>query len=228
MRCSCVLPFSNLMNDESDIDILLMRSAKLEEVLTEFFDLDPYEDSARMTASRIMCSVVFEHARSIKILTDASGYTSAVSLYRLQYEVLVRAFWLLFAASDEWVSTLMTDITTEGIDKANKLPLVNEMLAALADSKAPEVAVAQLRDFKAQVWKPLCSFVHAGFHALHGHGTGYPPDMISQIIKGSNGLCLITGNLLVMMSFDKAQAGRISGILERFSDCFPDPKHDTP
>jgi hypothetical protein len=215
------------MSDESDLDMLLMRSAKLEEVLTEFFDLPPYENSARMTASRIMCSVVFEHACSIKILTDTSSYTSAVSLYRLQYEVLVRAFWLLFAASDEWVSTLMTDITPEGADKANKLPQVNEMLAAL-EGKAPEVAVAQLLDFKAQVWKPLCSFVHAGFHALHNHGGGYPPDMISQIIKGSNGLCLITGNLLVMMSFDKAQPGRIRGILEQFSDCFPEPKHDTP
>jgi hypothetical protein len=214
------------MSSEPDIDKLLMRSAELEKVLTELFSLPPVVDSDRMTASRVMCSVVFEHARSIKILTAASSYTSAFGLYRLQYEVLVRAFWLLCAAPEHWVSTLMTDVTAKGADKANKLPSASEMLAAL-EGKTPEAAMISLLDFKEQAWKPLCSFVHGGFYALHRHGGGYPPTIVAQMLRGSNGLCTMAGNLLVMITFDEAQTGRIRGIQERFVDCLPDPKQST-
>jgi hypothetical protein len=211
------------MSDEPDIDKLLMRSAELEEVLSEFFDLTFRTEKDRILSSKVMCDIVFEHAHSIKILIASSGYTSAVSLYRLQYEVLVRAFWLLFAASDQWVSTLVNDVTPEGMEKANKLPSASEMVTAL-EGKVPENAVIMLRDFKSQMWKLLCSFVHGGFHALHRHGGGYPADMIAQVLKGSNGLCIMGGNLLIMIAGDPTQSGRISAIQQSFSDCLPEPK----
>jgi len=210
------------MNDEPDIDRLLMRSAKLEEEMCELFSL-AFSSCHRTLASRVMCSVVYEHARSIKILTGAGSNTSAFGLYRLQYEALVRAFWLMFAASEDWVTTLMTDVSEESQEKANKLPLTNEMLAAL-EGKAPENAVIALQDFKSSSWKPLCSFVHCGFHALHRQGGGYPLIMIAQMLKGSNGLCLMAGNLLVMQALDLSLTGRITELQESFRDCLPDPK----
>jgi len=233
MKCVTGLRFDNrvcyhsaiLMSSEPDINKLLMRSAELEEILCDFFSLTFNSRCHRTLASRIMCNVVYDHARSVKILTAAGNYTSAFGLYRLQYEALVRAFWLMFAASDQWVSTLMTDVTPEGEKKANNLPSASEMVAAL-EGKAPEVAVTMLLDFKAQVWKLLCSFVHGGFHALHRQGGGYPPILVSQVLKGSNGLCVMAGNVLVMLSRDNTQAGRIGDIQKRFADYLPEPKPD--
>lgn len=46
-----------------------------------------------------MCSVSFEHAESAKILLASGNFTSALGLVRLQYEALVRALWLRYAAS---------------------------------------------------------------------------------------------------------------------------------
>ena len=64
-------------------------------------------------ASKVMCSIAFEHAESAKILISAGNLTSATGLVRLQYEALVRAMWLLYAASDTAVSKLTSDLTQE-------------------------------------------------------------------------------------------------------------------
>ncbi len=60
-----------------------------------------------------MCSVAFEHAESTKILIASGNFTSATGLVRLQFEALVRAMWLLYAASDASVSKLMCELTHE-------------------------------------------------------------------------------------------------------------------
>jgi hypothetical protein len=211
------------MRDEPDINRLLMRSAELEKEMCELFNLSFDNCCRRTLSSRVMCNVVYEHARSFKILTGAGSHTSAFALCRLQYEALLRAFWLMFAASEEWVTTLMTDVSQEGEEKANKLPLANEMLAAL-EGKVPENALLALKDFRSQMWKPLCSFVHCGFHALHRQGGGYPIILIAQVLKISNGLCLMAGNLLVMQALDLSLKGRITELQENFRDCLPDPK----
>lgn len=214
------------MDTESNIDKLLARSAELDVVLSELFSLTIHVGSDRVLTSRIMCEVVFEHAESIKILIARGSYTSAFGLVRLQYEVVVRAVWLLYAASDQWVSTLLRDATPEGAEKANKLPSLSEMLKAL-DGKAPEVAVNMIQEFKDVSWKPLCSFVHGGFHALHRHGGGYPPQLVCQVLKIANGLSIMAGMLLVILSGAPNQAGRIARVQESFMDCLPDPKRDT-
>jgi hypothetical protein len=87
-----------------------------------------------------MCSIAFEHAESIKMLIATGNFTSAIALARLQYEALVRAMWLIYAASDQAVSKLMCELTTDSANKANNLPMLSEMLAKL-DGKAPKEAL---------------------------------------------------------------------------------------
>jgi hypothetical protein len=215
------------MNDEPNLDKLLARSAELEDVLCELFKL-PFSTTCRRTlAGRVMCNVVYEHAHSVKLLMAAGSYTSASGLYRVQFEALVRTFWVMFAASDDWVTALMTDVTPKSVAKVNKLPSINEMLAAL-EGKAPEVAVSKLLDFKMEIWKMLCSFVHGDYHVFQKHDDEYPPETLVNVIKGANGLCLLAGNLLVMQALDMSLKDRIRGIQQRFADCLPEPKHDTP
>ncbi|MCO1337211.1 hypothetical protein MO867_23100, partial [Microbulbifer sp. OS29] len=72
-------------------------------------------------ASRVMCSIAFEHAESAKMLISAGNLTSATGLVRLQYEALVRAMWLRYAASDIAVSKLTSELTRETATRANNL-----------------------------------------------------------------------------------------------------------
>ena len=201
----------------------MKRSAELEESLHVLFELKPYDDSSRLEASRIMCSVAIEHAQSLKILIGASNFTSAISLARLQYETLVRAMWLLYAASDIAVSKLMEELTHESEKKANNLPMLSEMIKQL-DGKAPKAALDMINEFKTSSWRSLSSYVHGGIHAVNRHSKGYPFQLIIQVIKMSNGISTMTGMLLAILSGNSLITGTLSKIQTEFKDCLPELK----
>ena len=172
-----------------------------------------------------MCSVAFEHAESIKILIASGNVTSSIGLLRLQYESMVRAMWLLYSASDLMVAKLMSELTQDSARKANKLPMLSEMIEKM-DGKAPKEAVNMILEFKEYSWKPLSSFIHGGIHAIHRHSSGYPPEMLIQIIKASNGLSMMVGMLLVVLSGDNSQKGKMTKIQKDYLDCCPELKNN--
>ena len=167
-----------------DINKLLKRSAELDESLLFLLTLEPYDDSKRLEASKVMCGIATEHAQSLKILLGARNYTSATSLARLQYEIFVRAMWLFYAADDISLSKITKELTQESEKKANNLPMLSDMIKHL-EGKAPQSAVEMINEFKTYSWKSLSSYVHGGIHALNRHGKGYPTSLIIQIIKMS-------------------------------------------
>lgn len=202
---------------------MLKRSAELEKVLTDLLKITYLDNSARAESSNIMCSVSFEHAESAKILLATRNFTSALGLLRMQYESLVRAMWLYYAASDIAVSKLMASLTNESAKRANKLPMLSEMLKKL-EGKAPQVALDQLLEFKEYSWKPLSSYVHGGIHAINRHSVGYPEPLLIQALKASNGVSLMVGMLLVILAKDGRNAGLIPKIQFEYMDCLPDFK----
>lgn len=205
------------------INRLLSRSAELERKLSAFLELAPFDESERFMASRIMCSVAFEHAESVKMLVSGGNLTSATALVRLQYEAFVRAMWLLYAASDSDVAKLTSELTQETVDKANKLPMLSEMLEKL-QGKAPPEPIEMLLEFKEYSWKPLNSFVHGGIHAIHRHSKGYPVRLLEQVVRISNGVSVMAGMLLVILHGGGEHLGKLPLIQREFSDCLPDPK----
>lgn len=62
---------------------------------------------------------------------------------RLQYEAVVRAYWVAFAASGLFAEKLAASLSVETERKASKLPMVGEMLDML-ESLAPKEAVGML------------------------------------------------------------------------------------
>lgn len=205
------------------INELLKRSAELESKLANFLALRPCFDSERTASSRIMCSIAFEHAESAKMLIATGNFASAISLVRLQYEALVRAMWLFYSATDQSISKLMCELTSDSAIRANNLPLLSEMLGKL-DGKAPKEALDMLLEFKEYSWKPLSSFVHGGIHAINRHSKGYPPPLLFQLLKISNGVSIMVGMLLVILAQDYKQQGKIPAIQREFSDCLPEHK----
>lgn len=203
------------------INTLLSRSAELEGRLVEFLRLPPFDQSERITTSKVMCSIAFEHAESAKILIASSNLTSATGLVRLQFEALVRAMWLLYAATDHEVLKLSCELTVESAQEANKTIMLTDMLKAL-EGRSPQEPLDMLIEFKDYCWKPLYSFVHGGLHPIHRHSEGYPVQQLCQMLRISNGVSVMAGMLLVILHGGGQQMGKIPKIQQDFADCLPD------
>lgn len=214
-----------MRNAVHSIDELLKRSAELTEVLARFLMLAPPDDSARITSSRTLCAVSFEHAASLQILASAGHFTSSLGALRMQYEALVKAVWALYGASDTSIAKLQSELNDQTAKSADRVPSLGEMLSEL-EGKAPAQAVGPLIEFKDYSWKTLSSYVHGGIHAIYRHKGGYPVPLLSQAIRSSNGLLMMAGMMLVILTGDPKHSGKISAIQQRFADCCPSLRPD--
>lgn len=213
----------SIESNSTSLNTLLARSVELEQVLNEFLGLPTCDGSDRSRVSRTMCAISYEHAESAKVLTATGNFSSAVGVLRLQYEALVRALWLFYAASDTSVAKLAVSLSSESAQKAAKLPMVSEMLEKMA-GKAPSEALGPLHEFKDHQWKALSSFVHGGLHVIDRHQKGYPVLLLLQLVLSSNGLLVMAGMLLVTLHGGARYQGRIPEIHMKFEDCLPPPQ----
>lgn len=204
-----------------DLNKVLMESAILDERLGAFLLPSDLQGPEKGRCSAILCAVAFEHAECLKMLLAGGNFTSAIGLLRLQYEAFVRAMWVFHTAPDRFVGKMMSDLTVESAQAANKLPMLSEMLEAL-EGKVPKVVMDQLREFKEYSWMPLNSFVHGGIHVIERQGKGYPPELLLQLLKISNGVSVMVGMLLVILSDNPMHRGKVLAIQMEFSGCLPE------
>lgn len=205
------------------MDKLLNRTNELTQTLVTFLSLPTYDSSPKIIASRALCGVSFEHANSVNVLIALGNFTSALGILRMQYEALVKSIWALYAASENSIQKLQSELSNDTAKWADKLPTLNEMLDELND-KAPQAALSPLIEFRDYSWKPLSSYIHGGIHALSRHKEGYPEQLLTQALKSSNGLLMMAGMMLVILSGDKNQSGKVSIIQKQFADCCSDLK----
>jgi hypothetical protein len=199
---------------------LLKRSAELADATAAFLAAPPYDGSARISSSRTLCEVSFEHAESVRVLLGAGNFTSALGVLRMQYEALVRSVWVLYSASDAAVAKLQSELKHQTANAADKVPALGEMLGAL-EGKAPLEASKPLAEFKEYAWKPLSSYIHGGIHAVSRHTKGYPVELLTHVAKSSNGLLLMAAMMLVVLSGDSRYTGQVAAMQRDFADCCP-------
>lgn len=202
------------------LDHLLARSAILEDQLQVFFDLPLANQSNRLRACQALASLGFEHSQSLKHLVAAGLHTSAAAILRVQYEALVRALWVLYVASDPEAALMVAELTHETAKKASKIPMLSKMLDEI-EQRAPHAPVGHLREFKHYSWRPLSSFVHGGIHAVNRHGRGFPPELVLTMVRHSNGLLGMAGNLLLILGGVPAGTGTMNALYRDYADCFP-------
>lgn len=202
----------------TDIKILLHQSDELATELSALMELPAYDNSPRIISCRTLCGVSFEHSESVRILITTRNFTSSLAVLRMQYEALVKAIWALYAASETSITKLQSTLNPENAKWADKIPLLGELLVEL-EGKAPARALGPLKEFKEYSWKPLSSYIHGGVHAITRHGKGYPIELLDQAVKSSNSLQVMTGMMLVVLSGDAKQQGRISKIQQKFANC---------
>ena len=177
------------------------------------------DESDRNRVSKIMCSVSFEHAESVKILLASQNFTSAIGMLRLQFESFVRGMWVLYVASDVALGKLTAELNNESSKRAEKLPGLSMMITKLED-KAPENAVLPILEFKEYSWKPLNSYVHGGLHAIDRHSKGYPLHILEQALKASNGVTGMVGMFASILTGDQLLVDEVSKSYEEYSDIF--------
>lgn len=183
------------------------------------FSKPPFDESERINVSKILCSVSFEHAESLKILLASHNFTSAIGILRLQFESLVRAVWVFYAASDISVSKLTAELNHKNIKRSEKLPMFSEMIEKL-ESTAPKNAIDPIIEFKEFSWKPLNSYVHGGLHAIDRHSKGYPAEILEQALKASNGVNGLVGMFCAVLTGNQSLVKEVSKSYMEFSDCF--------
>jgi hypothetical protein len=183
------------------MDDLLEKSEALNSEFSRIFDYGPIDDSNRIVASWIMCSVSLEHNDSTRHLMTLGNHTTAIGVLRLQFESLTRAVWLFYAASDVKIANTTKNLR-ELSHSADQKPNNTEMLKAI-EGKAPAQAIAMLNNFRDVSWKELNSFVHGGVHAHQRHAFGYPEPLLKQLIKTSNGLLSMIAMMAAVLTVMK-------------------------
>jgi hypothetical protein len=63
------------------------------------------------------------------------------------------------------------------------------------------------------------SFVHGGVHAIQRGLTGYPVELLANVVRSSNGLYTMAGMLLAILSGDEALAKRPPAWLWQSNGC---------
>lgn len=163
-----------------------------------------------------------EHAVSALVLFDQGLFSSAIALTRPQFESLVRGVWLLHAASDNWVNKLSEPLTMESAKRANEGEGLAEMLKQLeANPTAPAGIVAQLREYKEVTWKAMNSYAHGGLHPLSRKLTGYPAQLIYDVIRNSNAVVALTAQLQSILTGMPESMGPVRQMHRDFVDVLP-------
>lgn len=201
-----------------DLEKLLLRSEALEEELLRIFEPDNIGISARDNTSYTMCSITLEHARSLRLLMGAGNFTSAVGMMRVQYEALVRAIWVFYAADDSSIANLSKELTPDNEKLISRLPMLSEMLKRL-EKKAPQEVFRMLDEIKDQSWKAMNSFIHSGIHAVSRHEKGYPVHLIEQTIRHSNGMSILVSILLSILTNELGFATVLIRVQHEYEDC---------
>lgn len=202
---------------------LLQHLDELEDEILEILRSGPGglgELEPRMDAAASLAGAAMEHGQSLRVLVGADLVTSGICLMRPQFEALARSVWAMYAASDADIEQAPLTLASE--KAASKLPMLGKILADIAE-KAPAGPVQMLASFKESSLASLNSYVHGGLHVLHRRQVeGYPEMLLAQVVRNSNGLQVMAGMLLAMLTGDQVTALKMSKIQPAFADCLPE------
>lgn len=149
-------------------------------------------------------ALTLEHGQAIRDLIASGLQNSAFALLRVQHEALLRAAWVLFAASESAIKALGAPHTPATLKQANSLPLAHALLEDIEKSDAPEALKRALREFRDYSWAGVNSYAQAGLLPLGRVGTGHLEAQLVQAIQVSNAHTY-SAHMIVAMIIDPAQ-----------------------
>lgn len=212
--------------DAAPIDI--ERAEKLFHILSEVVDHPIYGESERANLSATLSGTSLELALSVRTLCASDQLIGACICLRSQFEALLRSVWALHLATQRQVDTLgAIDFSIENRQSAKKIPMVSEMLEQLGEIPTLSQLTLALNEFKESSWQPLNSFVHAGLHAvIHTH-VGWPPSLLDQCFRASNGLAILAFTNLGILTGTPGIQADIRASSACFSSILPKYRNET-
>ncbi|MBD8697620.1 hypothetical protein [Stenotrophomonas sp. CFBP 13718] len=177
---------------------LLNRSALLSQALLSTVDHPAANHSTRLLASMNAALLSLEHAEALRTLMAAGMASSAVALFRCQYEAFTRSVWILHCANDEQVELLSRPPEAGMSEKG--LPMLSKMLEAFPQVPFLDNLLPHLIELKAFGWSSLNSFVHAGAPALCRSRDGFPTPLAINVVRISNNMSMLAGQHLAILT----------------------------
>ncbi|RYF37687.1 MAG: hypothetical protein EOO25_18690 [Comamonadaceae bacterium] len=193
------------------MQLVLQRSAQFQEALVASFGSGVmlFDESPRRFASASACELSIEHAGVLRLALGSGAPYSATALLRLQYEAVLRAAWLLHAASVEEVASETAQPVRAAV-----------MLEQLA-GKAPPALVEPLEQANAFSADVLNAHAHSGHHALQRVTAGFPEALALDLARSSNGLLYQAYRLIATLTGKKALVEGTARVHATFRDCLP-------
>ena len=207
----------------AQLNILLERSESFEEAIDACFpETGPVFAVASQQHELVAaaCVLCIEHASVLRAAFSIVAPNSGSAVLRLQYEALLRAVWLLYAATPAHVDKLGRTLDLEAEQAAKNLPGYMEMLEAVVKN-APQGLSLPLAEFNQYSRHALNSFVHSGIHPLRRMREGYPMQMAATMVRFSNGLMHFAYRLLASLSSSQRRMDRVTHVYLEFTDCVP-------
>lgn len=198
------------------IDIFRLSEDMLDEVNLELSLSVFIKDVLRLDLVYECCDLSIEHGQAILQLLETHHDISALALFRVQFEAVVRAYWLLNVATNTQIHEF--EIRSEDeLLKNVKIPTVSGMITQLENVPEINHIVDHFREFKFYSLHHLHSIVHTGRNSLIQRKAGMARGVREVIVKQVNGFIVMAAQILLR------HAGKekyIHYIHEKYRGCF--------
>lgn len=162
------------------------------------------------------CDLSIEHGIAVKKLLREQLITSALALFRIQFESVVRAYWLLMVASNNDVLKLQVS-SIEDLFRNHRIPMVSGMIEELSGVNEIAYIVEQFKQFKYYSMNHLNNIVHSGSHSLIRRKVGLDEKQILIVIKQSNNFSTIAAQILLRHA---SKEKYIHHLYSKYRECF--------
>lgn len=190
------------------------------ELKQEIIESDIIDCGPRLDLVEQCIYISFDHGIGVNSLLTANLPIQAMILLRSQFESVVRAYWLLFLATNHQVSKLNFSYTFEEQFQSDTCPMVGEMIEALKKANLESKPIIDhLNDFKKYHLKQLNSFVHTGKQSFTRDVMGFNENMLLTLMKQSNNLITVAAQIMLKHSVPDKQKF-IHYLIEKYRQCF--------
>lgn len=190
--------------------------AMLDELNAELNNSIFLDGGLRLDLAYECCDLSIAHGVAILQLLKTNQDISALALFRIQFESVVRAYWLLMVASNLEIQKFEIQSADELLQNV-KLPTAAEMIVKLENVIEINHIVEMFKEFKLYSLKHLHSIVHSGRNSLIQKRIGLADSQRLVIVKQVNGFILMAAQILLR------HAGKekwIHSLHAKYRDCF--------
>lgn len=201
--------------------ILLEKSLKMIlELKDEIINSKVIDCGPRLDLVEQCIYISFEHGIGVNTLLTLDMPIQAMVLSRAQFESAVRAYWLLFCASNFQISKLSFGYTFEEQFVKDTFPTLTEMLEMLQKLDLPAKPVINIFvEFKKYHLNQLNSFVHTGKHSFTRDVMGFDENLVLTLLRQTNNLITATSQIMLTHTVPDKQKF-IHFLIEKYRDCF--------